>query len=150
MSTRAIIALKNNDGTITGTYNHSDGYPSHLLREIAAIVGRDGLTRAASTFVQYANGWSSVHSRALEDKNSNFLEGYGKYYVDSDEEYPCTASIEELVDVSDAQWVYVFDVDASVVEVIDVWGSMKSVTIAEDELRDLDFEVLGSKFESPV
>lgn len=150
MSTRAIIALKNNDGTVTGTYNHSDGYPSHLLREIAIIVGRDGLARAASTLVQYANGWSSVHSRALEDKNSNSLEGYGTYYVDAEEEHPYTASIEELVDASDAQWVYVFDVDASVVEVIDVWGGMKSVTVSEDELRDLDFEVLGSKFASPV
>ena len=54
------------------------------------------------------------------------------------------------MDASDAQWVYVFDVDASVVEVIDVWGGMKSVTVSEDELRDLDFEVLGSKFASPV
>lgn len=150
MSTRAIIAQKNDDGTVTGTYNHSDGYPSHLLREIAVIVDRDGFARAASTLVQYANGWSSVHSGVLEDKNSNFLEGYGKYYVDAEEEHPYTASIEELVDASDAQWVYVFDVDASVVEVIDVWGDMKSVTIAEDELQDLDFEVLGSKFASPV
>lgn len=150
MFTRAIIALKNNDGTITGTYNHIGGYPSHLLRETAIIVARDGFARVTSTLVQHANGWFSVHSGAFEDKNSNFLEGYGKYHADPEDGYPYTASIEELVDASDAQWVYVFDTDASVVEVIDVRGNMKSVTISKDELQDLDFEVLGSQFESSV
>lgn len=149
MATRAIIGYKNEDGTVTGTYNHNDGYPRHLLNEISALVERDGFARAASVLVQHANGWSFVDSQAVGDAGAQVLEGYGRFYTD-DETYPYTASIDDLVRGADAQWVYLFDMEDSVLEVFDVWGGMNSVVITEDELADIDFDSLASEFTSPI
>lgn len=149
MATRAVIGYKNEDGTVTGTYNHGDGYPSHLLNEISALVERDGFARAASVLVQHANGWSFVDSQAVGDADAQVLEGYGRFYTD-DETYPYTASIDDLVRDADAQWVYLFDMEDSVLEVFDVWGGMNSVVIVEDELADIDFDSLASEFTSPI
>ena len=150
MSTRAIIGYRNNDGTVMGAYNHSDGYPTHLLREIVAIVERDGFEGASSTLVQYADGWSFVDSTAKEDASNHVLEGYGRFYLDKDDPSLYSDSIEQLVKDSDAQWAYVFDTDARTLEVIDVWGDMKSLVLEESELSDLDFEKLASEFSSPI
>lgn len=149
MSTRAIIGYKNEDGTVTGTYNHGDGYPSHLLNEISDLVERDGFARAASVLVQHANGWSFVDSQAVGDADAQVLEGYGRFYAD-DEAYPYTSSIDELAHNADAQWVYLFDMKAITLEVFDVWGDMKSVVLAEEELVDIDFDSLASEFTSPI
>lgn len=149
MATRAVIGYKNEDGTVTGTYNHNDGYPCHLLDEISALVERDGFARVASVLVQHANGWSFVDSQAVGDAGAQVLEGYGRFYTD-DETYPYTASIDDLVRGADAQWVYLFDMEDSVLEVFDVWGGMNSVVITEEELMDIDFDNLASKFKSQI
>lgn len=149
MATRAVIGYKNEDGTVTGTYNHNDGYPRHLLNEISALVERDGFARAASVLVQHANGWYFVDSQAVGDAGAQVLEGYGRFYTD-DETYPYTASIDDLVRGADAQWVYLFDMEDSVLEIFDVWGGMVSVVITEEELMDIDFDSLAFEFKSSI
>lgn len=95
MSTRAVIAIPDGSGGYYGRYCHSDGYPSHLGREILGTVNHFGGDLAAS--IQYAvkpeelGCWSSYANPAL-----------GGSWVE-DLEHGALLDIDD----TDAEWAYV-------------------------------------------
>jgi hypothetical protein len=89
MSTRSVIGTVAGD-TWRGRYCHSDGYPSHQLTEILALVRRDGVDKVLKTITEDYYGWSFLtHTAAASDElppsqqDGRFVkvEGYGTAYT---------------------------------------------------------------------
>lgn len=61
MSTRSAVAVTVGDSW-RGRYVHSDGYPSHLLVTLLALIKRDGREAVVKRLTEDRYGWSSLNS----------------------------------------------------------------------------------------
>lgn len=60
MSTRSAVAVVVGDSW-RGRYVHSDGYPSHLLPTLLALIERDGKEAVLKKITEDRYGWSSLN-----------------------------------------------------------------------------------------
>lgn len=93
MGTRSILAIPLDNG-FKGRYCHDDGYPSHMARQLHAIVRRDGVETARKVLTEEHNSWGGIYAdvergrtvAAYSDAElESFAPGYGRFYDDPDD-----------------------------------------------------------------
>lgn len=126
MSTRSIIAVPAG-GSWRGRYCHSDGYPSHQLRQLLALVARDGLEQVRTTLTETHSGWSYIEADRVDlpsewregDERYAEVPGYGLAYTTKVVALPGNPQYQQISEdewfsfeepaESDAEWGYVLD-----------------------------------------
>jgi hypothetical protein len=125
MSTRSLLAVPTGD-TWRGRYCHSDGYPSHQLVTLLALVARDGLEPVRAVLTEDNTGWSYLDADPnwqpsdewrQGDERYALVPGYGLAYTDTVVNLPGYSGYqqshaEDWFDFdapqdADAQWAYV-------------------------------------------
>lgn len=91
MSTNSIIAVPVIPGDIVwkGRYAHWDGYPTHMGKQLWAIIKRDGLDVARKTLTEVNTEWSGINAFTVLTINGEDLviPGYGLTYKDASTEW---------------------------------------------------------------
>jgi hypothetical protein len=122
MATRSIIAEVSAKGW-QGRYCHWDGHPGTKLDQLLLLVARDGLQTVTQTIIHDNYSWSSIDpfSKAEEDSQWKFVEGYG--YAHNDIEEPRRYMFTEAdTDFAWAEYLYVLGVRG-----IQVWTASTDV-----------------------
>ncbi|NOU31594.1 MAG: hypothetical protein HOO96_27145 [Polyangiaceae bacterium] len=129
MSTRAVIAYATKDGGFKGVWNHWDGNPAALGNSLLEAVRshRGSLDRVVNEAICDApHGWSSYATRQRAEQ-------------DDDDVWPRFFGLEHVPDFLDFNYLYLFDVAARRLQVIEATESkiaarsaIATVTFATD------------------
>lgn len=112
MGTRSALAIPLDSG-FKGRYCHDDGYPSHMARQLHAIVRRDGINATRKVLTEEHNSWENIYAdvdrgrtvAAYTDAElESFMPGYGQFF-DSDEDW----WIQNNGSDDGTEWVYILN-----------------------------------------
>lgn len=143
MSTRSLIAV-NDNGDLRVAYAHSDGYPTHMAKNLATLLEREGFESTVATLIDSDVDWSEIdahtpdvtgvkpdrsapygtagyqaHSLSFRPKFSN-LPGWGVSHPGSGLGIKGTQDADgsiQLTNTAGTQWLYVLDPEARTLSV---------------------------------